>query len=1059
VWAQAEGEAAEAEEEATGLDYIVEAISVQDQSLTEFVTLLAELGQIPINVRNTVAKDIRVAINVPQPKTIRKVLDDLATQYDLWIEEQADGGVLIRPSTEKPEIEQRIVEKDFPLNFSRPSEVIDLIRNLLSDAPEADAIALDQLSVIRVRDIPEAVARIEEFLARVDRPQQTTVFPILYGDPELISSIILERLPDLEEGAMTVDLANSQILVRTTLDNLAEIQLLIETLDIKKEIRIFHIGFHPVDDVIAVLEDLELLSEEATITANEFTGKLIIQDTVERLDRIAEAIRAYDQPRPLVFFEAEILDVNADYNFTWDPRLALEDAAVPAAATGTNIQTSIQDGQTGYFVSGTDSFNFITLEANNYLAQLQANENDSDVRTIASPRVLVEMQEEARLNVGSEEPFGVRTFQGNVFGGGNDIFTSRVREVGVRLIIFVRNISDRGYVEFEVGLENSALGGRVEIAGDGTEGLRVLTTNVETVAIVKDNRTLVVGGLTQRMQSENSGGFPFLNKVPGIRYLFSSLSKQDQRRKLLMFITPRILNIDTPLEKYGDENDDELLLAETQQGDIAVPGTRRADLASTQVGSSAPAQWINRNGRWGYLDSDGKFVDRTEMYLEAYAEEEAPPATHEGFVEETEAGPSAADLLRQLEELSPGAETTQGGDVAHPRPLPDKSAPAPKSAVTPPSPPSEQPPAPQQPQPKVEAPAPPPAPQQEPAPQPPAEKTEAQESEPETAAPDSQETQPATFPKGTEATEALKKPAASLGKFNGTLGQLLDKVRAETGVLFGSEPGTMDIEAPVQIDGTGKTYGQVLMEALSGQNLWFTGRKDKIPLIRAKPQPRRAPAQPPAPEPEALPAPESATPSESQPERPAEPQPEQPADPQSRLDPNANPWWERAPQNAPGYAEDDRELTSSEWSALTDRASLRRVVTQAPRTTPVLEQWEVPVEVDTAPVQTTYTRLPHPDGYISRKHGLLSESVWGEMLDGDSGSLRPLEEPNGEGTAIPSRIRETASSLEADPWSGDDPGYRADTVSLIAPNESSTTTSSREKRGAWNKLKNIFTRN
>jgi type II secretory pathway component GspD/PulD (secretin) len=1024
------GYAQDAGEETKGFETEVSDLTLQGSTLPELVDLLATLGGISINVAGSVEPKLTVNLNVKTPKTLRQVLDDLANQYNLYIDYQTQpGGALIRPASEKPTKTETILEHTFPLRFNRPSELIDLVRNFLSDRPQADALPLDAEKAIVVRDIPEAIARIEEFLNRVDIPKQSTVFPILYGKAEEIANLIKERLPDLEEGAITVDTANSQLIVKTTLENLAEIQLLIETLDIKKEIRVFTISFHDVEDVVGVLEDLELLSEEATIAANENTGRLIIQDTPDHLDRIAEAIAAYDTPRPAVFVEAEILDVNADYNFNWNPSLTFSDG-IPGE-TKFSAGSDLFSGQRILNIAGTGSFEFAALDAGNVLARLKATESDTDAQTIASPRILVERGEESRLNVGSEEPIGVRSFSNSTLvGTSRDIVTQRVREVGVRLIIFARNISDKGYVELEVGLENSRPGARIDIGG-GTTGLQVFTTNVETVAVLKDGRTLAVGGLLQRNQSTSSGGTPFLNRVPLIRYFFSNLARSDNRRKLLLFITPHILNVDTPLKKYREENaGGPVTLGEEKHGKTVQGETLSP--TSKEWSKEGETQWINRNGKWGYLDQDGRFVDRTDLFLGAYqkeGEKEQPVVARPIPAN----GPSASELLKGLEEAPP--ESPQETEAAHSKAKEVlKKAPAPEKLpveLAPPKPEEEKPAPPDVPEKAEEA----PAPTTPPAPSPSAEPPQAEAPSPSPRAP-RLPSKPAVT--GEAAVKALKTSADSVGKFKGTLRDLIQRVRSDTGVQFSinSQINRSLFDAPIEVDGTGKTYDQLMQQALDPHGMVYRGRKTEPPQILNKTSGAPAPIK-------AAPAP------------PPQPAPAPPSQPQSRANTSQDdPWAE--PPVAGGWASQGKRhagqgLASEEWTALSSTLK-KKPVNTGPAPSPQTEDWEEPLQTEEPVAPSSGRRLSPPSGFELRSSAQsVSNEEWDRMLNATAPGLGSAD------SSAPSPVsRHTALSSRASQVPVN-PGPSAAPASYVRPTgaELSSTTHAK-KKGAWSKLKGLF---
>lgn len=969
-------------DEPAGLDTIVSEVSFSGSALPEVLDLLATLGAVNLNPAGNLDPKIVVNLTVQTPKTIRQVLDDLAAQYSLWIDYQPPGvpnpdNVFIRPLSDKPTKADTIIEKPFPVRFNRPSEVVDLVRNFLSDRPQADALPLDAQGTIIVRDIPEALSRIEEFLNRIDIPKQSTVFPILYGDVEEIAELIRERLPDLEEGAITVDFSNSQLIVKTTLENLAEIQLLIETLDIKKEIRVFTISFHEVDEVIAVLEDLDLLSEEAGVTANEFTGRLIIKDTPERLDQIAEAIKAYDTPRPAVWVEAEILDVNASYSFGWNPTLSFGDGA---QETSFGDGTSILDGDKILRLAGQNAFEFAALDAGDVLARLRASENDSDVQTVASPRIMVERGELARLNVGSEEPIGVRTFNNSVLSGSSDIVTQRSREVGIRLIIEALNISDRGYVELVIGLENSSVppDGRIDIGG-GTTGLRVLTANIETVAVLKDGRTLAVGGLVTRDVSESSGGTPFLNKVPGIRYFFSNLARADTRRKLLLFITPHIVHLEGPLDKFMQTEEDlsgEKTIGETNER-LTLAGQTPSD-GSGLASAEGDTQWINRGGRWGYMDESGKFVDRNDLFISAYEQgDEEIVAVEEAYKSSTTAepirngggdpydGPSASDLLRGL--------TGDSGEPESPAPKPIDIEAAPKAE-------------PATPEPSTPAPAP-----------------EAEESEPAAEQPEPEPVAPPPAPasrrpasgqpvSGEEAVAALRTPSTEMGQFNGTMRDFITKIRSMTNVQIQfSGVGREILNKAVSVDGTGKTYSEVINEVVNQQGLSFRGQKSGPPLIlkgSAAPAAAPAPAPVPAPVAPAPPppvVPPAVPPAETSPAEPAA-QPDSATQPQSRSkdDPWSDPtlaagWQPSRAQGSPRTALNPA-APKQEWKSVPTPAPISKSRSGGPVPPLEVEEWEVQRE-QPVPGPAYESRNTETLGTTPATEQDLRERIWDRLLD------------------------------------------------------------------------------
>ena len=75
----------------------------------------------------------------------------------------------------------------------------------------------------------------------------------------------------------------------------------------------------------------------------------------------------------------------------------------------------------------------------------------------------------------------------------------------------------------------------------GTSGEIGVTSEADTRVMVDDGQTAVIGGLIRNNEGEVKSGVPFLMDIPLIGYLFSRVSKVDQQRELVIFVTPNLI--------------------------------------------------------------------------------------------------------------------------------------------------------------------------------------------------------------------------------------------------------------------------------------------------------------------------------------------------------------------------------------------------------------------------------------------------------------------------------------------------------------------------------------
>jgi type IV pilus assembly protein PilQ len=69
---------------------------------------------------------------------------------------------------------------------------------------------------------------------------------------------------------------------------------------------------------------------------------------------------------------------------------------------------------------------------------------------------------------------------------------------------------------------------------------------VTTELLINDGDTIVIGGIIKTNKRELERGFPILSKIPVLGYLFKSKTSSDEKEELLIFLTPSIVQLETP---------------------------------------------------------------------------------------------------------------------------------------------------------------------------------------------------------------------------------------------------------------------------------------------------------------------------------------------------------------------------------------------------------------------------------------------------------------------------------------------------------------------------------
>jgi type IV pilus assembly protein PilQ len=304
-------------------------------------------------------------------------------------------------------------------------------------------------------------------------------------------------------------------------------------------------------------DENSLLSDRGTVSIDERTNTLIIQDVAASLEAIRDMVAKLDIPIRQVLIESRI--VNADESFTRDLGVKfggsrLETSAgglVPGktvwgaggtrpggvvdAENGSGFQDV--DGDDGLLVNlpvpgATSSLAFAIGKIGTYLLQLELTALLAEGRgeEIANPKVITANQSEASIESGVEIPYQSATSSGAT----SVSFKKAVLSLRVTPQITPDN---RVLLDLEV---NQDTRGAPDVLGTPP----INTRSVITQVLVDDGETVVLGGIYNQVDRKSTDRVPFFSDVPVLGVLFKKNRVEKSRTELLIFVTPKILRED-----------------------------------------------------------------------------------------------------------------------------------------------------------------------------------------------------------------------------------------------------------------------------------------------------------------------------------------------------------------------------------------------------------------------------------------------------------------------------------------------------------------------------------
>ena len=180
---------------------------------------------------------------------------------------------------------------------------------------------------------------------------------------------------------------------------------------------------------------------------------------------------------------------------------------------------------------GTGLFTGVFKDQNHIPALLRTWETAGDVDVLAVPRVLTNDNSDATISIGDEVPYQRTTVQNDI----RDI--TWATSTAMMELKITPHISEADHLRLDLAFKMERFGAQPDLTAPPPKSSRNATTKIT----VPDMSTIILGGLTHTTVTESETRVPLLHRIPILGSLFKSKRLKDERKELLIFVTPRIL--------------------------------------------------------------------------------------------------------------------------------------------------------------------------------------------------------------------------------------------------------------------------------------------------------------------------------------------------------------------------------------------------------------------------------------------------------------------------------------------------------------------------------------
>jgi type IV pilus assembly protein PilQ len=276
------------------------------------------------------------------------------------------------------------------------------------------------------------------------------------------------------------------------------------------------------------------------VKVDERTNILIVKDIPKVVANARDFVKALDTKTPQVMIEARIVEAAISFQrelgVSWGMTFSTANN-VDSKIRGGNANSKVIDlpalaraGAAGALgVPGIIDFLFTSIGSLEMLdIAISAHEVQGDAKIISSPKIATLDNKLASIEQGLRIPYLKLTTEGTV--------TTDFIDANLKLTVTPHVTNDQ-HIKMLITVKKDRPDQTITVQGVPSIDKKEAITEV----LVRDGGVVVIAGIYTIEKNDGTEGVPLFSKIPLMGWLFKREAKEDLRKDLLIFISPKIV--------------------------------------------------------------------------------------------------------------------------------------------------------------------------------------------------------------------------------------------------------------------------------------------------------------------------------------------------------------------------------------------------------------------------------------------------------------------------------------------------------------------------------------
>jgi type IV pilus assembly protein PilQ len=301
----------------------------------------------------------------------------------------------------------------------------------------------------------------------------------------------------------------------------------------------FPVNFGKPAEIAAKISDGK--SERGKVAVDERTSLIIYTDYPARVSAARQLLVRLDRPTPQVLIEARIITLNSETKRNLGMNLSFStNQPIPKGSSNSQeffVNPPLSSlNQFGAVINALAGATLLHVDF-----EIQALQQLNQLRIVAAPRVMTLDNVKAVVTQGTEVPYLT------VGDTAANITATAFKDAVLELAVTPHITPDRK-IRMLINAKQDSVSQTIYNIGNSSEP-GIDTRKIQTELLVDDGNVVVIGGVINNQSQITKSSTPGLADIPILGRLFKIDSSDDQQNELLIFISPKIVEVSKPYDK------------------------------------------------------------------------------------------------------------------------------------------------------------------------------------------------------------------------------------------------------------------------------------------------------------------------------------------------------------------------------------------------------------------------------------------------------------------------------------------------------------------------------